>query len=356
MTFKLNKVPPKINFDNPNILKQLIKSHRSLAKLSGYASTLPNPNVLINATIINESIESSAIENIITTHDELYKAMSSTSINNINTKEVLNYREALWYGYEEIIKKDILTVNLICKIQSIVESSSAGIRSTPGTVLKNDLTDEVVYTPPQNKDSIVDYLGNLEQFINEKSEIDDLVKMAIIHYQFEAIHPFYDGNGRTGRIINVLYLVMNSLINSPYLYMSKYINKNRSHYYKLLNEVTLNNNWDEWITFMLIGVEESADDSLELIKHINHEIESFSNELKEKLPKIYSKELVGLLFYEFYTKIHYIEEGLGVSRKTASTYLNELEKHNFISSEKIGKERIFINHRFLNIVKQSTQK
>jgi Fic family protein len=345
-------LPPECDLETKVVLKQLARTNRSLAELKGYADTIPNKHILINAVLINEAKDSSAIENIITTHDELYKAMSSKVYKNSSAKEVENYRAALWYGYETIKQNKILTTNMIIDIQGRIENNQAGIRKVPGTVLKNDATGEIIYTPPIGEKEIRDYMENLEKYMNEDYDnIDPLIKMAVIHYQFESIHPFYDGNGRTGRIINVLYLVMKELLDSPILYLSKYIIQNKASYYRLLQEIRTKNNFEEWILFILTGIEETADESLKIVKGINREIELMTEEIKTALPKIYSKELIELLFFEFYTKTQHIEKGLGVTRKTAVSYLSELERHGFLVSEKTGKERIFQNKRLYDLIK-----
>lgn len=349
---RLSLLPPDVNLETVRILKQLAKSNRALAELKGYADTIPNKSILLNAVMINEAKDSSEIENIITSHDELYKALSQSSGASLEAKEVVNYRSAIWEGYQLVLEKGMLTVNMIVSIQGIVEGNQAGIRKLPGTVLINSKTNEVVYTPPSDEREIRNLLSNLEEYINEvDDQFDPLIKLAVIHFQFESIHPFYDGNGRTGRIINIIYLVLRDLLNSPILYLSRYINKNKSEYYRLLQEVRTQQNWEEWILFILKGIEETAKDTLELVKRINVEIESMRNEIKLKLPKIYSKELIDLLFYEFYTKTIYIEKGLSITRKTAVSYLSALEKAGFLVSEKIGKERIYKNKRLYDLVK-----
>jgi Fic family protein len=246
----------------------------------------------------------------------------------------------------------MLTTNMIIHIQCVIERNRAGIRKLPGTVLRNDKTGETVYTPPEGETEIRDLLSNLEKYINEDyDDIDPLIKLAVIHYQFESIHPFYDGNGRTGRIINILYFVLKNLLDSPILYLSSYIIRNKSAYYRLLQEVRTSENWEEWILYILTGIEETAVETLRLVKRINTEVETMRVEIKERLPKIYSKELIDLLFYEFYTKINYIEKGLSITRKTAVSYLNSLEEEGFLISEKIGKERIYQNKRLYDLVK-----
>ena len=349
---RLRMLPPSINLETVPVLRQLAKSNRALAELKGYADTIPNKNILLNAVMINEAKDSSEIENIITTHDELYKALSQSSGASLEAKEVVNYRSAIWEGYQLVLEKGILTVNMIVSIQGIVEGNQAGIRKLPGTVLLNSKTNEVVYTPPSDEREIRNLLSNLEEYINEVDDrVDPLIKLSVIHFQFESIHPFYDGNGRTGRIINIIYLILRDLLNSPILYLSRYINKNKSEYYRLLQEVRTQQKWEEWILFILKGIEETAKDTLELVKRINVEIESMRNEIKLKLPKIYSKELIDLLFYEFYTKTIYIEKGLSITRKTAVSYLSALEEAGLLVSEKIGKERIYKNKRLFDLVK-----
>jgi len=348
----LKALPPKADIETKKILKQLAKTNRSLAELKGFSDTIPNKNILINAILINEAKDSSEIENIVTTHDEIYRAMSLDSFGNSAAKEVVSYRAALWHGYNLILKNKSITTNMIVEIQSIVEGNSAGIRRLPGTVLRNDKTGEVVYTPPSSEVEIRRLLGNLEDYMNEDDmQIDPLIKLAVIHYQFESIHPFYDGNGRTGRIINMLYLVLKNLIESPILYLSKYIINNKLEYYNLLQEVRTEENWEDWIIYVLKGVEETSRETLEMARRINHEVQLMTNEIKEKLPKLYSKELIDLLFFEFYTKTRFIQEGLSVTRKTAASYLNTLEKEGILVSEKIGKERIYQNKRLFDIVR-----
>lgn len=353
----LGKLPPATNFDTVRILKQLASTNRALAELKGYAKTIPNKHILINAVNLNEAKDSSEIEQIVTTHDDLYRAIVNENIATYAAKEVVNYRKALWCGYELVKRTGTITTNVLVKIQGIIENNNAGIRKLPGTELKNILTGEVVHIPPQSEQEIREYLFNLEKYINDDSDgVDPLIKLAIIHYQFEAIHPFYDGNGRTGRILNVLYLVLKELLDSPILYLSKYILNYKTSYYKLLNHLGNNpDDFEEWVLFILSGIEETSNETFSIIKSIAHEIERFREELKTKLPKLYSKELLELLFYEFYTKRIYIENGLKVTRKTAAKYLAQLEEVGLLTSQKIGRERIYCNQRLFDIVKNSNR-
>ena len=350
--YKLPLLPPKAELETKPVLRQLAKSHRALAELKGYAATIPNKHMLINAVTINEAKDSSAIENIITTHDELYKAISQASYRNPAAKEVARYRTALWQGYEIVQGRQLLTANMIIDIQAIIEINRAGIRKLPGTVIQNETTGEVVYTPPIGEQRILKLMSNLEKYINDDRDgADPLIKMAVVHYQFESIHPFYDGNGRTGRIVNVLYLVLKELLDSPILYLSRYIIRKKTEYYNLLQEVRTQGKWEEWILFILKGVEETAEQTLAMAKSINAEMEAMAAEIRDKLPKMYTRDFMELLFFEFYTKIAYIEKGLGVARRTAVTYLEALEKEGFLVSEKLGKERIYQNKRLFDLVK-----
>lgn len=354
MNNSLLKLPPKVELETKYVLKQLARSHRALAELKGFSELIPNKNILINAITINEAKDSSEIENIVTTHDELFKTMSSENYASPSAKEVVNYRSALWRGYKLVKENDLMSTNMIIEIHGIIEPNKGEIRKLPGTVLKNESTGEVIYTPPSGREEIISYLDNLEQYINnDYDDIDSLVKLAVIHYQFECIHPFYDGNGRTGRIINVLYMVLKELLDSPILYLSKFIIRNKSSYYKLLQKVTEEEKWEDWILFILQGIEETAEETLLLVKKINKLIEGTAEEIREKLPGIYSRELIDLLFFEFYTKIGYIEEGLNISRKTAAKYLSSLEEEGFLVSEKVGRERIYLNKELFRIVKNA---
>ncbi len=355
MTNTLEKLPPQhqgkiIDIETKKIMREVSKANRRIAELKGYSEIVPNKNILINAITLNESKESSEIENIVTTHDELFTAMIKKEHLIGPAKEVLNYKEALWKGIELIKENEILTTNMIVDIQGIIEKNNAGIRKQSGTKLVNDRTGEVIYTPPSSEAEIRELLWNLEQYINEDDEVDPLIKMASIHYQFESIHPFYDGNGRTGRIINELYLVMKGLLDSPILYLSKYILATKNEYYKLLNDIHQNGSWENWILYVMRGIQETSESSLELLKQINMLVDETGDHIKNVKPKIYSKELVNIIFTEFYTRIGSIESELGVTRKTASNYLNELVNIGILSVEQRGKEKIFINKKLLKLI------
>lgn len=350
MNYVLEKLPLKEEIETKEVLKQLSKTSRALAELKGVAKTMPNQNILINAIMINEAKASSEIENIVTTHDEIYRAMVKPNDASPYAKEVVDYRSAIWEGFNQINDKKVITVNTITKIQEIIEHNNAGIRNTLGTVIKNTVTNEIVYTPPQEKSVILDYLNNLLEYVNNDDNVDPLIKLAIIHYQFESIHPFYDGNGRTGRIISILYLVLKELLDVPILYLSKYIVKNKLEYYKLFQETKKTNDYEKWIIYILKGIEITSLSTIKIINSISNEMLIVKQELREKT-RIYSKELLELLFFDFYTKIPYIQEELCISDKTAQKYLDILVDLNIMSSEKVGREIIYKNDRLFNIVK-----
>ena len=347
-------LPLKKDIETKEILKKSIKANSALAKLNGVAKIIPNQMILINALTLQEAKDSSEIENIITTHDELYLANVSEKFSK-EVKEVQNYKEALLYGYEKVKQNKILTLNDIIEIQSIITGNSAGIRKQIGTVLKNDKTGEIIYTPPQSYNEIMNLLNNLFEYINNDSleDYDYLVKMALIHFQFESIHPFYDGNGRSGRILNVLYLVLKDLLELPILYLSSYIIKHKRDYYKLLQEVREKENYNDWIMYMLNAVEVTANNTCSLIENIEKLMNDTGNLMQEKLPKIYSKDLVEVLFLHPYTKIEFLVDRLKLHRHTASKYLKELEKIGILKEVKIGRNRYFINIELFEYLKKA---
>lgn len=349
---RLKKLPLKQDIETKKVLKKLASAHRALAELKGILSSIPNENILINTLGLQEAKDSSAVENIITTHDDIFKAeLNLDGFKSLNAKEVQNYISALKKGFGLIKKNKILTNNDIIEIQSELEKNNAGFRKVPGTALKNATTGEVIYTPPQEYDTILDLMKNLEQYINDESlsDFDTLVKMAIIHFQFESIHPFYDGNGRTGRIINVLYLVMNDLLNLPVLYLSRYIIQHKADYYNLLQEVRVTDNWENWILYMLDGVEQISKETIVLIGKIRDLIFEYKNLLRNNY-KFYSQDLLNNLFKHPYTKIEFIENDLGVSRITASKYLNQLAKDKVLKKEKLGTGNYYINEKLIKIL------
>lgn len=351
----LAPLPPKAEIEAKPVLKKAIAAHTELARLKGYCSRLPNETILLNTIVLKEARASSEIENIITTHDELYQALvTDESRIGAETKEVLDYRSAVWRGYELLGKDGLITARLILSIQEELEKNNAGFRKQPGTALVNDRTGKTVYTPPDNEADILKLVKNFEEYVNTEDGVDPLIKMAVMHYQFESIHPFYDGNGRTGRILNVLYLVKERLIDSPVLYLSRYIIRNKARYYELLQRVRTQDEWQEWIAYMLTAVEETAKLTLETAHGIVDLMERTLEYAKEKLAKTtYSKELIELLFVQPYVKIEHLVANKIAERRTASKYLKELEEIGVLESYKAWRETIYINRKLMDVIKKS---
>lgn len=353
----LKKLPPSYNLESPAALKTAIRANRALATLNGYCSLLPNSTILLNTIILSEARASSEIENIVTTHDELYRAMAAESQDiEPAAKEVLNYNSALWRGVNLLREKGFITTNIIEAVQRELEQNDAGVRRLPGTALVNELTGEIVYTPPDNERVIRDLLYNLERFLNtDEHPVDPLIKMAVAHYQFEAIHPFYDGNGRTGRILNVLYLMQSGLLDSPILYLSRHIIRGKSRYYSMIQRIHSGEGWEEWIEFMLEAVERTARTTLETIKEIMALLKRTIEQCRGGLPKTtYSKDLIELLFIQPYTKIeHLVDSGIA-ERRTASKYLRQLELIGVLTPVRIGKYTVYINHRLMDILRRAS--
>jgi Fic family protein len=334
------------DIESKAILKQLPKAHAALAELKGVAASMPNQTILVGTLSLQEAKDSSEIENIITTHDELYRSdYAKQQFASFAAKEVHNYAAALRAGFEQVKRTGLLTLNDILSIQAGIEQNRAGLRKLPGTALKNDRTGETIFTPPQHPDDIATLMSDLEAFINqpELCDWDPLVKMAIIHHQFESIHPFYDGNGRTGRIINILYLVQQGLQNVPVLYLSRYINRNKADYYRLLQSVRDAGDWEAWILWMLRGVEQTAQQTTLLIGEIKTLMQTSKEKLRRELPKIYSQDLINNLFKHPYTKVEFVMEDLLVHRSTAVRYLDALVKSQILSKYKLGKDNYYFN-------------
>ena len=351
---KLLPLPLDWDIETKKVLKSLPSAHAALAELKGIASTMPNQSILINTLGLQEAKDSSAIENIITTHDDLYKSeLNLDSYKSLNAKEVQNYIAATKTGFDLISKTGLLTNRIVLKIQEVLEGNKAGFRKLPGTTLKNTSTGEIIYTPPQDPEEIKDLMTNLEKFINDKesSDLDPLVKMAIIHYQFESIHPFYDGNGRTGRIINILYLIQEKLQDLPFLYLSSYIIKNKSDYYRLLQEVRTKNNWEEWLLFMIKAVDQTSRETIDLIIKIRELMMNYKQTLRDNY-KFYSQDLLNNLFKHPYTKIEFIQRDLNVSRITAANYLNQLADDKLLTKKKLGTANYYINDPLFKLLSE----
>jgi len=339
------------------VLKATAKAHQALGELKGLAVTMPNQYLLLATLSLQEAKESSEIENIITTQDDLYRSNhQSQQFFSSSAKEVHNYAKALETGFNTIKTTGLLTNNTIIDIQQIIENNNAGFRTQGGTQLVNQQNAQVVYTPPQTAQHIIELMGDLESFINnvELSDYDDLVKMALIHHQFESIHPFYDGNGRTGRILNILYLSKQNLLGAPILYLSRYLNRHKTEYYQLLQNVrdnnTNNDDWQAWLLFMLKALQVTSQDTLKTIKGLIALMQSTKQTIKAKLPKIYSHELINNLFTHPYTKVEFITQDLNIHRNTASKYLNQLVDAGVLTKHKLGKDNYYLNNELYTLL------
>ena len=357
MAYKIPNLPLSFDLETKEILRMVNRANRKLAELKGVARTIPNENILINMLTLQEAKDSSAVENIVTTQDDLYKADLDIKqqVINASTKEVMNYREAIQKGFTLIRHNKLLTNNVIKQIQECLEENRAGFRSVPGTTLKRN-DGVVVYTPPQSLEEITKMMGNLELFINdsEMADLDPLIKMAIIHHQFESIHPFYDGNGRTGRILIILYLVVSDLLDLPILYLSRYITHHKGEYYQLLQTIRDKDGdnckeWEEWILFILKGIEETAEDTMYLVQGISHLMGQYKIKMREVLGRLYNHDLLDNLFYHPYTKIEYVERDLQVSRLTATKRLDCLVQANLLEKIKFGKSNYYINSALIEL-------
>ena len=348
------KLPTNIELETKEILKKVVSANRALAMLNGVSKIIPNQNILINSLVLQEAKDSSEIENIITTHDEVYQGAVDINSVSQSAKEVQNYSNALLKGFESVKNEKLLLNKHILEIQGELEQNGAGYRKVSGTMLKNTQTGEIKHIPPQKNSDIVELMANLQEYINDDSleDFDPLIKMAIIHSQFEAIHPFYDGNGRTGRIINILYLVNKGLLDLPILYLSRYIIKNKSDYYKILQGVQKENDWQSLVQYILDGVEQTSVETTKLITNIEKLMFVTKKEIKSKLPKIYSKDLIEILFSHPYTKIDFLVEGLSITRKTASKYLQELEDIGILEMVKIGRSKFFVNNKLFRLLQK----
>lgn len=356
MAYIIPELPLEIDLETKPILKQLNLANKKLAELKGVALTIPNENILVNTLTLQEAKDSSAVENIVTTHDDLYRASADIKIS-IATKEVINYANALKRGFTLVKEKRLLTNSIIKSIQQELEQNNAGFRAVPGTTLKNNLQ-EVVYTPPQSKVDIELMMQNLELFINNDSmsDLDPLIKMAIIHHQFESIHPFYDGNGRTGRIINILYLVNKELLDLPILYLSRYVIQNKSQYYNLLQGVRENGQWEEWIVFMLKGVEQTATKTITMVKGISRLMAEYKGKIRPAFGLTYKHELLNNLFNHPYTKIEFVMNDLQISRLTATKYIDKIVSLGLLSKTKIGRTNYYFNNALIDLFINSSEK
>lgn len=351
----LPALPPiGVDLETPAILKKLAIAARNLGELNGLCETLPDPRLFLNTIVLQESRNSSAIENIVTTQDELYKATLEEGMEQNNAaREVLDYRDALYVGLERMTaQKGLILTNTMIEVVQTIKHNKAGIRTIPGVALKNAINAEVVYTPPSGESVLREKLAELERFINDKelSPIDPLIKLALIHYQFEAIHPFPDGNGRTGRIINTLYLMQQELLSQPVLYISSYIVRHKTEYYQLLRGITETGNWQDWILYVLTAVAEASKGTTTKIRGILSLKEELGKTIRSVLGASYNHDLVQEMFALPYLKIETLEKKRIAHRQTASSWLNKLSQAGILHSQKMGRSTYYVNYRLMEIL------
>ena len=342
-------LPPDAELETWMVLKKVISATRALAELKGVADLIPDQRILVNSIILQEARLSSEIENIVTTSDDLYRAASDNLFQgDPATKEVLRYREALWHGFDAL-KSRPLSTNLFIELVKIIRQTDSGIRRVPGTVIANS-AGEVIYTPPEGESVIRDKLANLESFIHSENGLDPLVKLAVLHYQFEAIHPFTDGNGRTGRIINILYLVEKKLLDLPILYLSDYIMQKKSDYYRGLRFITEDQKWEQWILYILDAIETTSYQSIDRILKIRALMNEFQDSIQKQAPKIYSKDLIELVFQHPYCKIQFLIDAKIAQRQTASQYLQTFASLKLLRPLKKGRDMYYVNDALIKIL------
>lgn len=353
----LQKLPPPTELETKEVLKLANKANNAIGELKGICRTIPNEKILINLLVLQEAQYSSEIENIVTTTDDLYISKVDKKVITSNIKEVRNYEKALLFGFETVKKDKMLTNRTIIKMQQILRETTQKFRTQSGTTLKNDFG-EVIYAPPQEKNEILDLMSNLEKFINddELSNIDPLIKMAIIHHQFESIHPFYDGNGRVGRIINILYLCLKGYLDYPILYLSRYIINTKKEYYSLLQQVRENEKtWQDWITYILNGVTYTSLEKMHTISVIKDLMQEFKTTIRKKYPKMYSQDLINALFKYPYTRIEFLSKDLQITRITATKYLDNLVKEDFLVKITKGRNNYYFNQKLIDAAKKSAR-
>ena len=340
-------------------MRALAAANRALAELKGRAATIPNQGILIDTLALQEAKASSEIENIVTTHDELFQlGLFPDGLESGAAKEVARYRDALKLGLTQLLDTGGLIRNAtLIEMYQFLKARSDGFRSTPGTALMNDRTGEVIDVPPQDRNEIITAMSSLEAFINDDEicQLDPLIKMALIHHQFESIHPFADGNGRIGRILNVLYLTRTGLLDIPILYLSRHINQHKAEYYRLLQSVREDGDWEAWVLYMLEAVEKTSRTTLALVERIRKQMADVKQRLRTQLPKLYSQDLLNNLFRHPYTRIQFVRDDLSVTRQTAADYLEQLVEKGFLEKHKSGRSNYYINTALVTLFLQVSE-
>lgn len=359
MAYSIKEFPPDTDLQTLPILQKLPAAHAALGEFKGKVTSLPNPDILLDTLFLQEALASSAIENIVTTQDEAFRAGIFKETGSVEAKEVERYRDTMSRGYDAWKENRFISENmLIAMFHQLKNRHNEDYRKLPGAVLRNLQTGKTVYTPPQDAAEIVQLMRNLVNYINAAAPhtLDPLIRMALIHHQFESIHPFSDGNGRIGRILNVLYLTQAGLLDTPILYLSRAINRNKRDYYRLLQAVREDNAWEEWVIYMLEAVTETAVSALQLVSDIRRLITDYKKDMRDKLPRLYSQDLLNALFRHPYTRIDYIARELKVTRLTAQKYLKKLAEHNLITEIKSGRNNYYINTQLVALFLQGADK
>jgi Fic family protein len=348
----LPRLPPPADLETRAVLKQCVLARAALAALKQAAALIPNQTMLINTIPLLEAKDSSEIENIVTTADQLFQfAQGTDGTANAATKEALRYRTALYAGFQSLSDRPLCTATAI-DICRTIKAVDMDVRRVPGTQLANARTGKIVYTPPEGEGRLRDLLSNWERFLHEERELDPLVRMAVGHYQFEAIHPFTDGNGRTGRVLNILFLIQEELLSLPILYLSRYVIAHKADYYRLLLQVTQKQAWEPWLVFMLTAVEETARWTTDKIVAIRALSDVAAAYVREKLPKIYSRELVDVIFEQPYCRIANLVDKRIAQRQAAARYLKSLVSIGVLREVQVGKEKLFIHPKLLQLLAQ----
>lgn len=347
----LPPLPPRVELESRAILKQCIPARAALAGLKQATALIPNPTVLINTIPLLEAKDSSEIENIVTTTDELFRHADDAEHADPATKEALRYRTALYQGFESLRERP-LTTRTAVDICTAIKGVVMDVRRTPGTQLISDRSGNAIYTPPEGEALLRDLLANWERFIHEQRDLDPLIRMAVAHYQFEAIHPFTDGNGRTGRVLNILILIQEELLSLPVLYLSRYIIQHKADYYRLLQEVTRDQAWEAWVLYMLRAVEQTAHWTTDKIAALRMLQAQTADYVRQRLPKIYSHELVETLFEQPYCRIsNLVNKGIA-QRQAASRYLQDLVAAGVLREQVVGREKLFIHPKLIQLLSQ----
>ncbi len=358
-TYDLPALPPPGELETPAVLRLLVHAHRHLAELKGRAASMPNQGILIDTLALQEAKASSEIENIITTQDELFQAGALFDTpTSAAAKEVSNYRDALKRGFDALTENQgLLTCNSIIEMFRVLKRTDEGFRVTPGTALKLEATGNLVYVPPQDPTEVVNAMTALERFINDEAESsqDPLIKMAVIHHQFESIHPFTDGNGRVGRIINVLYLTKVGLLEIPVLYLSRYIIQHKAEYYRLLQSVRDDGVWEPWLLFMLRAVSTTALQTLDLVEGMRTLMAEYKQRLRAHASVRYSQDLLNNLFRHPYTRIEFVQADLGVTRQTAARYLEQLAAAGLVQKQQHGRNNYYINTPLVALLRRVSE-